>query len=146
MLMPSIFGESLFDDFFEDFARPIRSVAKINNPVGNVMRTDVKECDNGYQLDIDLPGYDKKDVQAKLKDGYLTITASTKDEKKDESDGKYIRRERYYGTCSRRFYVGEHMELEDIKAKFENGILRVTIPKKEAKPQIEKDMFINIEG
>ncbi len=147
MLMPSIFGESLIDDFFEDFARPVRKIARINNDIPAVMRTDVKESETGYELDIDLPGYNKEDVQAKLKDGYLTITASINkdnDEKKD--DGKYIRRERFYGSCNRSFYVGDHMKQEDIKAKFENGILKVSIPKKEARPEIEEDMFINIEG
>ena len=147
MLLPSIFGESLFDDFFEDFARPVRRIAKVNNDIPTAMRTDVKESETGYELDIDLPGYNKEDVQAKLKDGYLTIMASIKKENEEnKNDGKYIRRERYYGSCNRSFYVGEHIEQEDIKAKFENGILKVSIPKKEAKPEIEEDKFITIEG
>lgn len=147
MLMPSIFGESLFDDFFEDFTRPVRRVVKVNDSRPVVMRTDVKETEKGYELDIDLPGYKKEDVQAKLKDGYLTIIAETKKENEDKKeDGKYIRRERYYGSCNRSFYVGEEIEQEDIKAKFEHGILRVSIPKKEAKPKIEEDKYITIEG
>ena len=147
MLMPSIFGESLFDEFFDDFARPAKSVARVNASVPAVMRTDVKESDTGYELDIDLPGYKKEDVQAQLKDGYLTITASTKSngDQKDEA-GKYIRRERYYGTCSRSFYVGEDIEQEDIKAKFEDGILKIGVPKKDAKPKVEENKFITIEG
>lgn len=147
MLMPSIFGENLFDDFFGDFTRPARSVARYNTPASSVMRTDVKETDNGFELDIDLPGYKKEDVQAELKEGYLTISAATKKEN-DEKDnnGKYIRRERYYGTCSRSFYVGEEVTQEDIKAKFEDGILKVSIPKKEAKPAVEESKFIAIEG
>lgn len=147
MLMPSIFGESLVDEFFDDFARPVKNSARYNTQVPAVMRTDVKESDTGYELDIDLPGYKKEDVQAQLKDGYLTITAATKtnDEKKDEN-GKYIRRERYYGTCSRNFYVGEDIEQEDIKAKFEDGILKIAIPKKDAKPKVEEKKFITIEG
>lgn len=147
MLMPSIFGESLFDEFFDDFARPMKNVARFSAPANAVMRTDVKESENGYELDIDLPGYKKEDVQAQLKDGYLTITASTKtdDDRKDES-GKYIRRERYYGTCSRSFYVGEDIEQGDIKAKFEDGTLKIEVPKKEAKPKVEENQFIAIEG
>ena len=102
MLMPSILGESLFDDFFEDFARPVKRVVKYNQPTVAVMRTDVKESDTGYELHIELPGYKKEDVKAELKEGNLTITAMTKteNEQKDEN-GKYIRRERYYGNCSR---------------------------------------------
>ena len=147
MLMPSIFGESLFDDWFDDFARPVKKVARYSVPTAAVMRTDVKENEAGYELDIDLPGYKKEDVQAQLKDGYLTITASTKtnDDQKDDS-GKYIRRERYYGTCSRSFYVGDDIEQDDIKAKFEDGILKVAVPKKDAKPKVEENKFITIEG
>ena len=121
MLMPSIFGESLFDEFFDDFARPVKNAARVHTTAPVVMRTDVKENASSYELDIDLPGYKKEDVQAELKDGYLTITATTKtnDDQKNEA-GKYIRRERYYGTCSRSFYVGKDVEQEDIKAKFED--------------------------
>jgi HSP20 family molecular chaperone IbpA len=111
------------------------------------MRTDVKETETGYELDLDLPGYKKEDVQAELKDGYLTITASTssnKDEK--DEDGKYIRRERYSGTCSRSFYVGEDISQQDIKAKFEDGTLKLSIPKKEEKPAEEEKKLISIEG
>ena len=147
MLMPSIFGESLFDEFFDDFARPVKKVAGDSTQAPAVMKTDVKEHETGYELDIDLPGYKKEDVQAQLKDGYLTITASNKtsNDQKDEA-GKYIRRERYYGTCSRSFYVGEDIEQEDIKAKFEDGILKIAVPKKEAKPKVEENKFITIEG
>ena len=147
MLMPSIFGESLFDEFFDDFARPAKKTVRYTTQTPSVMRTDVKEHETGYELDIDLPGYKKEDVQAELKDGYLTITATTKtnDDQKDEA-GKYIRRERYYGTCSRSFYVGEDIKQEDIKAKFEDGILKVAVPKKEAKPKVEENKYITIEG
>lgn len=147
MLMPSIFGEKLFDDFFGDFARPSRAIAGYSTPMSNVMRTDIKESDAGYELDIDLPGYRKEDVQAELKDGYLTISAATKKENDEKnSDGKYIRRERYYGTCSRSFYVGEEVTQDDIKAKFQDGILKVSFPKKEAKPAVETSKYIAIEG
>ena len=142
MLVPSIFGEDLFDTFFDDFKRPARSNTNIN-----VMRTDIKETDAGFELDIDLPGYKKEDVQAELKDGYLTISAKTNTtrEEKDEN-GKYIRKERYSGSCSRSFYVGEQLEQEDIKARFEDGILKVSVPKKEAKPAVEENRYITIEG
>lgn len=147
MLVPSIFGESLFDDFFNDFARPANAAVRYNDMTAGIMKTDVKESDSGYELDIDLPGYKKENVKAELKDGYLTITAENNaaNDRKDEN-GKYIRRERYYGTCSRNFYVGENVEQEDIKAKFEDGILKVFVPKKEAKPQVEEKKYITIEG
>ena len=152
MLLPktntlnSFFGENLFDDFFEDFARPVRNVQRYNTSTG-IMRTDIKETENGYELDIDLPGCKKENVTAELKEGYLTISAETNkiDEQKDEN-GRYIRRERYYGNCSRSFYVGEEVTQEDIKAKFEDGILKVSVPKKEAKPAVEESKFIQIEG
>ena len=147
MLMSSILGENLFDEFFEDFARPARRVVKYSQPSISVMRTDVKESDAGYELHIDLPGYKKEDVKAELKDGNLTITAATntENEQKDEN-GKYIRRERFCGNCSRSFYVGEAIEQTDIKAKFEDGILKVFVPKKEVKPVIEQSKYITIEG
>ncbi len=142
MLMPS-----LFDEFFDDFARPAKSVVRYNYPANAVMKTDVKEDESGYHLDIELPGYKKDDIKAELKEGYMTITA-TKAENKDEADkkGNYIRRERYQGTSSRSFYVGEEVKEEDIKAKFEDGILKVFIPKIEAVPEVPQSKFIAIEG
>lgn len=147
MLMPSIFGENLFDEFFEDFARPIKREVRYASPVSSVMRTDVKESDVGYELHIELPGYSKEDVKAELKEGNLTISAvrDTSNETKDEN-GKYIRRERYYGNCSRSFYVGKDVEQTDIRARFEDGILKVFVPKKEAKPAVEEKKYITIEG
>ena len=145
MLMSSILGENLFDEFFEDFAKPVRRNVKYTNP--SVMRSDVKENASGYELHIELPGYKKEDIQAELKDGNLTISASSKveNDKKDEN-GRYIRRERFYGNCSRSFYVGEHVEQTDIKARFEDGILKIFVPKKEAKPVVEEKKYITIEG
>lgn len=142
MLMPS-----LFDEFFDDFARPAKSVVRYNYPANAVMKTDVTEDENGYHLDIELPGYKKDDIKAELKEGYMTITA-TKAEDKDEKDkkGNYIRRERYQGTSSRSFYVGEEVKEEDIKAKFEDGILKVFVPKIEAVPEVPQTKFIAIEG
>ena len=147
MLMPSIFGENLFDDFFDDFVRPTRRVVRYNTPSTTIMKTDVKETEGSYELDIDLPGYKKEDVKAELKDGYLTVSAATNtnNDQKDEN-GKYIRRERYYGNCSRSFYVGENITQEDIKARFEDGILKIVVPKKETKPAVEEKKYISIEG
>ena len=149
MLMPSIFGESSFDDFFADDV--MRSARRNNNryntPVPTVMKTDIKEKQDAYDIEIELPGYKKEDVKAELKDGYMTITAekNTESDKKDE-EGNYIRRERFYGSCSRSFYVGKDITEEDIKAKFEDGVLRVMVPKKEAKEVIPQKKFISIEG
>ena len=147
MLMPSIFRENLFDDFFDDFARPMRHMVNFSSPQTSVMKTDVKENADGYELHIDLPGYKKEDVKAQLKDGYMTISAQTNSEKEDkDEEKKYIRRERYYGNCSRSFYVGEQVTEDDIKAKFEDGILKISIPKKEPAPAVDENRYIAIEG
>ena len=147
MLMPSILRENLFDDFFDDFAKPVQSKVVYATPANTVMKTDIRETKEGYELCIDLPGYSKENVKAELKDGYLTITAETASDKEENGEnGKYIRRERYSGTCSRSFYVGEDVEQGDIKARFENGILGIFVPKKEAKPKVEENKYISIEG
>ena len=146
MLMPSIFGENLFDDFFDDFARPARNAVRFNTPANNIMRTDIKESEDGFELYIDLPGYKKEDVKAELKDGYLTISAQTSTDSDEKEDGRYIRRERYYGTCSRSFYVGKEVTQDEIRARFEDGILKVAVPKKQAKPAVEESRYIQIEG
>lgn len=131
----------------DDFAFPYTGTRTYGKQAVNLMRTDVKDTPSAYELEIELPGVKKEDVKAELKDGYLTITAST-DSKKEEKqeNGSYIRRERYAGTCSRNFYVGDDMKQEDIKAKFENGVLKVTVPKKEEKPVVENNSYITIEG
>jgi len=141
------FGEDMFDDFFNGFVNPGRKFTRVALPSANAMRTDVKEKEGGYELNVELPGYKKEDVQLELKDGYLTISAETKSrEDEKDQDGKYIRRERYYGSCSRSFYVGEELDQEDIRARFEDGILKVDVPKKEAKPEVEERHYIPIEG
>ena len=144
MLMPSIFRTNVFDDFFED---PFKDFARVPaRPQNELMRTDVKELDNGFELSIALPGVKKEDITAEINDGYLTISATTstnKDEK--NADGKYIRRERFYGSAKRSFYVGEDITEEDIKAKYEDGILTLDIPKKEEKPVVEEKKYINIQ-
>ena len=135
-------GVSLFDNMFDDFFKD--SFFTRNNSV-KVMKTDIQEKDNKYILDMDLPGYDKEDIKAQLKDGYLTISAqkNTSNDEKDE-DGNYIRRERYCGKCSRSFYVGDSIKEEDIKASFNNGILELTFPKEV--PQKEEEMkYITID-
>ena len=134
MLMPSIFGENLFNDDWMDFGFPEVDKALYGKHANNVMKTDVKETDTGYEVDIDLPGFKKDEINAQLDNGYLTISAA-KGLDKDEKDkkGKYIRKERYAGAMSRSFYVGEGVTQEDIKAKYEDGILRLSVPKKEAK-------------
>lgn len=144
MLMPSIWGDNLFDDFLDNFTRPSYTVKNI--PTNGLMKTDIKETANGYELKIELPGYNKEDIKAQLKDGYMTISASTS-QNSDEKDGsgKYIRRERYVGSSSRSFYVGEDITEEDIKASFENGILNISIPKKQPQPKIEEHKYITIE-
>lgn len=108
------------------------------------MKTDIRETDTSYELDIDLPGFKKEDIQAHLKEGYLTITAQKglERDQKEEKTGRYIRRERYSGSCSRSFYVGEHIHEEDIDAKFENGILQISVPKKAPEAPVQKQIAI----
>ncbi|RHR30322.1 Hsp20/alpha crystallin family protein [Clostridium sp. AF19-22AC] len=149
MMMPSIFGENLFDDLM-DFPFEKDFFGGKNPLYGkharNMMKTDIRETDNGYEVDIDLPGFKKEEINAKLENGYLTISAA-KGLDKDEKDenGKYIRRERYAGSMSRSFYVGEEVTQEDVHAKYEDGILRLQVPKKDA-PAVEKNDYIAIEG
>ena len=146
MLVPSIFNHNFVDDMFDDFFTPAVPAARraTSNTTG-LMNTDVKEFNDRYELEIDLPGYKKEDVQASLKDGYMTITAQHEESKEEKDDeGKYIRRERYSGHCSRSFYVGDIVTEEDIQAKFADGILKIEIPKKEYKPEIEEKKMISI--
>ena len=151
MLRPSIFNDNLFDNFFEFPFFDDRAERKLyGSNANNLMKTDIKEHKDGYELEIDLPGFQKDDLQAELKDGYLTISASkqvNKDEKEKEKEtGKYIRRERYSGSCQRSFYVGDAITQEDIKAEFKHGILRLFVPKKEAVPEVEERKFVSITG
>ena len=149
MLMPSIFGENLFDDFMNDFPFEKHFFGERNPLYGkhakNIMKTDVKETDNSYELDIDLPGFKKEDINVQLDNGYLTIAASKSLEKEDEHEkSHYIRQERYSGSMSRSFYVGNDVKQEDIHAKYEDGILKLAVPKKAAKA-IESNKYIQIE-
>ena len=146
MLMPSIFGENLFNDDWMNFGFPEVDKALYGKHASHEMKTDVKETDSGYEVDIDLPGFKKDEINVQLDNGYLSISAA-KGLDKDEKDkkGKYIRKERYAGAMSRSFYVGEGVTQEDIKAKYEDGILRLSVPKKEAKA-VENKKYIAIEG
>ena len=147
MLMPSIFGENLFNDDWMNFSFPEVDKELYGKHAGNVMKTDVRETDSGYEVDIDLPGFKKDEINAQLDNGYLTISASKGLDKEEKNkEGKYIRKERYAGAMSRSFYVGENVEQEDIKAEFKHGILKLFVPKKEAKPAVEKKNHIAIEG
>lgn len=149
MLRPSIFNDNLFDDFFEFPFFDDRAERKLyGHNANNLMKTDIKEHKDGYELEIDLPGFKKDDLQAELKDGYLTISASKQvnQDDKEKETGKYIRRERYSGSCQRSFYVGEGITQEDIKAEFKHGILRLFVPKKEAVPEVEERKFVSIAG
>ena len=145
MLMPSIFGENLFDDWM-DFSFPDIDKALYVKHAKNEMKTDVRETEDGYELDIDLPGFKKDEVTAQLDNGYLTIQASKGlDKEQKDKKGKYIRKERYAGSMSRSFYVGDAITEEDVHAKYEDGILKLSVPKKEAKA-VEQTKHIAIEG
>lgn len=158
MLRPSIFSnnfvDNMFDDLFDDSFMPTISAMPTMSAMPSqyvrttgAMSTDVRETDNAYYIDMELPGFAKEDVQAELKDGYLTINAAHNENKEEKNkEEKFIRRERYTGNYQRSFYVGEQMTQEDIKAKFNNGILTVEVPKKEAKPEVEQKKYITIEG
>ena len=154
MLMPSIFGEDMFDEFMRDFPFFDENAGnKIEKKLygrhaKNMMKTDIKELEGGYELEMDLPGFTKDEITAELKDGYLTVSATKgldKDEQEKET-GKYIRRERYAGACQRSFYVGEDITEQDIKAEFKHGILKLFVPKKEAAPKVENKNYVAIEG
>ena len=146
MLMPSIFGENLFNDDWMNFGFPEVEKALYGKHASHEMKTDVRETDSGYEVDIDLPGFKKDEINIQLDNGYLSISAA-KGLDKDEQDkeGKYIRKERYAGSMSRSFYVGNAITQEDIKAKYESGILRLSVPKKAAE-EIESAKRIAIEG
>ena len=145
-MLPSIFGENLFDDFFSD---PFEMMVPTRNALygkhgKNLMKTDVRETENSYELDIDLPGFKKDEVNVELKDGYLTVSAA-KGLDKDEEDenGRFIRQERYAGACSRSFYVGD-IRPEDVQCKYESGVLKLTLPK-QAPKALETNTKIAIE-
>lgn len=156
MMTPSIFGESLFDDFFDGFfGFPVfddRDMQKAQKKLygrhaANMMKTDVKEHDDHYEVDIDLPGFKKDELSLELKDGYLIISAAKGFDEDENKSGKFVRQERYAGSMSRTFYVGDELKQEDIHAKYESGVLKLSIPKpEEKKAQVDERKYIAIEG
>lgn len=126
----------LFDDIFGD--------SFLKKEGNKMMRTDIRETDNGYAIDVDLPGYSKENIKIDVTDGYLTINAKMDKENSDRNNGTYVRRERYFGECSRSFYVGEAVEAEDIKASFKNGILSLEIPKMDESKKLPEKKYIEI--
>ena len=152
MLMPSIFGNDMFGDFFTDpwfDEKEFKDMQKklYGHRAKNVMSTDVKEVENGYELEMELPGFKKDEIKASVENGYLTISAARglDEDEKDKKSGKYIRRERYAGACERSFYVGEGISQDDIKASFQHGILKLFIPK-EPEKSVEEKKYVAIEG
>lgn len=149
--LPTIFGENLmdvFDDFDRNFFRGFGNIdrALYGKHAQNMMKTDVKETDEGYEVDVDLPGFKKDEIHLELNDGYLTISTEKSLEKDEENKkGKMLRQERYAGVMQRSFYVGKNLTEEDIKASYESGVLHVSIPKKDA-PKAHEKKTILIEG
>lgn len=137
MLMPRRNDFDLWDDFFNDSFFKAKPEAKL-------MKTDIKENDDSYLLDIDLPGYEKGDIKISVENGYLTITAKKEESNEDKNDN-YIRKERFTGECSRSFYVGDEIEAEDVKASFKNGILALNIPKKEEEKKLPEKKYVEID-
>ncbi len=148
MLLPSIFGENLLDDWmsFPKMEFPEVNRKLYNNRNSQVMRTDIHENDEGYEVDIELPGYKKDEIELTLENGYMSVSASKSEENSEKDDkGKVIRQERYMGSMQRSFYVGDELTEEDIKAKYEDGVLKLSVPKKDA-PEIPQKKTIAIEG
>ena len=148
-MLPSIFRDNLFDDMFDfdDFDKEFNRMMRplYGKHAQNMMKTDVRETGNSYELDIDLPGFKKDEIKVELDNGYLSISAAKGlDKDEEKKDGKYIRRERYAGAMNRTFYVGDNLTQQDIQAKFEDGILKISVPKKDVQ-QIEQNKYIAIE-
>ena len=148
-MLPSIFRDNLFDDMFDfdDFDKEFNRMMRplYGKHAQNMMKTDVRETDNSYELDIDLPGFKKDEIKVELDNGYLSISAAKGlDKDEEKKDSKYIRRERYAGAMNRTFYVGDNLTQQDIQAKFEDGILKISVPKKDVQ-QIEQNKYIAIE-
>ena len=153
LYLPTVFGGNLVNDFVDDWMDDVdREFFGRRNPLyghnaKNLMRTDIRELEDHYELDIDLPGFNKEQVQLNLENGYLTITATKglDKEEKDKKSGKVLRQERYSGALTRSFYVGEDIEQEDIKAKMEHGLLSLNIVKKDQKAKLPEKKTIAIE-
>ena len=149
ILLPSILAKSVFDELFIfPYVNDKNTERKLyGQKAANLMKTDIQWYDDGYQLEIDLPGFKKDEVHAELQDGYLVVSAEKglDEDEQDKKTGKYLRRERYAGSCQRSFYVGKDITEEDIKAQFQHGMLTLFVPKKEAKPVVEEKKHITIE-
>ena len=137
MMIPRRNDFDLFDEMFSD---PFFTGSE-----SRVMKTDIKEKKDKYVIDMDLPGYEKEDIKIEIQDGYLTVHAKANKAETDKEEGKYVRKERYYGECSRSFYVGDEVKEEDIKASFKNGTLKIEVPKKEEKKEKKDKKYIQIE-
>ncbi len=138
MLMPRRNDFDLWDDFFNDPFFSSRKEMKL-------MKTDIREKDDKYLLDIDLPGYSKEDIKISVDDGYLTVSAKKEESKEESEKGSYIKKERYSGECQRSFYIGDNIEAEDVKASFKNGILTLDIPKKEDQEKLPEKKYVEID-
>ena len=154
MFMPSVFsdGDDVMNEMMNEWGNDWnRSFFGKRNPLfgkraRNLMKTDVKETDNSYEVDVDLPGFKKDEVKLQLSDGYLTISAEKGLDKDEEKHGRLIRQERYEGAMQRSFYVGEGLTEDDVKASFANGVLKISLPKAEAKKALPEESYIEIEG
>ena len=149
MLVPKLFTEDLFDDWMDDldWTRGMNQVSQklYGKHANREMLTDVREHEDHFAVEMDLPGFKKEDIKVELSNGYLTITAAKGLEESEENkEGKLLRKERYSGVMSRSFFVGDELTNEDIKARFENGVLTLNIPKKEKK-EIVQNSTVTIE-
>ena len=142
MFIPSVFGGNFVDNFFDDIDNRNKN-ARYTPQTGSFMKTDIKESEDNYEIEIELPGFDKNDVKAQLNNGYLIISAEKTENNDVKDNKKYIRKERYTGSCSRSFYVGDALTQNDIKAKFDKGVLTLMVPKHVEKP-VEENKFISI--
>ena len=158
MMMPTVFGENMFDDLFNGFnSFPFYGLDRADKDVEkklygrhsrNLMKTDIKEKEDGYEIVTDLPGFAKDEIKVSVENGYLTISAAKglDEDEQEKKSGRYIRRERFAGACERSFYVGDDITQADVKAQFQHGILKLFVPKKEAKPAVEQTKYVAIEG
>lgn len=137
MMIPRRKDFDILEDIFKD---PIFNVDE-----SKIMKTDIKEHENNYSIVVDLPGYNKEDIKVSVEDGYLTIHATMNSENEEKEKGKFVRRERYFGECSRSFYVGDDITTEDIKASYKNGSLKLEVPKKEERKEIPEKTYVEIE-
>ena len=144
MYMPAFFNDSLFDDLFTD-CNNTAGRRNISPKAAGLMKTDIKEKKDKYVIEMDLPGYEKENISLSLKDGYLEVTAKVEKEENKEEEERFVHKERFYGHCSRNFYVGDDITEEDIHAEFKNGILKIDVPKKEERKALPEAKHIEIQ-